>query len=47
MHIFNVPLQALDGFLMVALTDGTITYLSESIHKHLGLFQVSVQQCAS
>jgi len=35
-------LQALDGFMMVALLDGTIVYLSESVHKHLGLFQVSI-----
>ena len=32
--------QSLDGFLLVAMGDGTITYISESIHKHLGLFQV-------
>jgi hypothetical protein len=33
-------LQALDGFLLVASSDGTIVYLSESIHHHLGIFQV-------
>ena len=31
--------EALDGFVMVALSDGMIVYISESIHKHLGLFQ--------
>ena len=25
--------------MLVTLADGTIIYLSESIHKHLGLFQ--------
>lgn len=31
--------EALDGFLMVTQVDGTIVFLSESIHKHMGLFQ--------
>ncbi len=31
--------QALDGFILVALSDGTVEYVSENIHKHLGLFQ--------
>ena len=35
-------LQDLDGLMMVALLDGTIVYLSESVHKHLGPFQVSI-----
>ena len=38
-------MQALDGFLMVTQLDGTIIFLSESIHKHLGLFQVCVCLC--
>ena len=33
-------LQALDGFLLVASSEGTIVYLSESVHHHLGIFQV-------
>ncbi len=33
------PLQALDGFVLVTLLDGTVVYVSENIHKHLGLFQ--------
>ena len=39
--IINVTFapQSLDGFLLVILSDGTIVYLSESIHKHMGLFQ--------
>jgi hypothetical protein len=37
-------LQALDGFLMVTQIDGTIVFLSESIHKHMGLFQVNNQK---
>ena len=32
--------QSLDGFLMVVTGEGTIIYISENIHKHLGLFQV-------
>jgi len=32
--------EALDGFVLVALGDGTIVYVSENIHKYLGLFQV-------
>ena len=36
-----LSLQALDGFLMVTQVDGTIVFLSESIHKHMGLFQVN------
>ena len=31
--------QALDGFILTALSDGTVVYLSDNIHKHLGLFQ--------
>ena len=38
--LFAVKLQSLDGFVLVTLGDGTVIYLSESIHKHLGLFQV-------
>ena len=32
--------QALDGFMMVIQIDGTVVFLSDSIHKYLGLFQV-------
>ena len=32
--------EALDGFVMVLFSDGTIVYLSENIHKYLGLPQV-------
>ncbi len=35
------PLQSLDGFLMTCTGDGTIVFLSDTIHKHLGLFQVA------
>jgi PAS domain-containing protein len=31
--------ESLDGFIIAILGDGTILYVSESIHKHLGLFQ--------
>ena len=34
--------EALDGFVLVLLGDGTIVYLSENVHKYLGLFQVCV-----
>jgi hypothetical protein len=37
---YDPHVQALDGFLLVASSDGTIVYLSESIHHHLGIFQV-------
>ena len=39
-----VSLQAMDGFLVVLLSDGSIVYLSESIQKHMGLFQVGLSQ---
>ena len=32
--------EALDGFVLVLLGDGTIVYLSENIQKYLGLPQV-------
>ena len=32
--------EALDGFVLVLLGDGTIVYLSDNIHKYLGLSQV-------
>ena len=32
--------EALDGFILVVLGDGTIVYVSDNIHKYLGLFQV-------
>ena len=32
--------EALDGFVLVLLGDGTIAYLSDNIHKYLGLSQV-------
>ena len=32
--------EALDGFVVVLLGDGTIVYLSENIQKYLGLSQV-------
>lgn len=35
----ELMIEAMDGFLIVLLSDGSIIYLSESIHKHLGLFQ--------
>ena len=38
--------QALDGFLLVLSSDGVVIYTSESIHHHLGLFQVSTGQTA-
>ncbi|XP_065894666.1 hypoxia-inducible factor 1-alpha-like [Dysidea avara] len=31
--------EALDGFILVVLGDGTIVYVSDNIHKYLGLFQ--------
>ncbi|XP_011403284.1 PREDICTED: hypoxia-inducible factor 1-alpha-like [Amphimedon queenslandica] len=31
--------ESLDGFLMVTGGDGSLIFISESIHKHLGLFQ--------
>ena len=33
--------EALDGFVLVVLGDGTIVYVSDNIHKYLGLFQVN------
>jgi hypothetical protein len=35
----ELMIEAMDGFLMVLLSDGSIVYLSESIQKHMGLFQ--------
>ena len=34
--------EALDGFVLVLLGDGTIAYLSENIQKYLGLPQVRI-----
>ena len=34
--------EALDGFVLVLLRDGTIVYLSENIQKYLGLSQVQI-----
>ena len=34
--------EALDGFVVVLLGDGTIVYLSENIQKYLGLSQVQI-----
>ena len=38
--IQDLMTEALDGFVLVLLGDGTIVYLSDNIHKYLGLFQV-------
>ena len=37
----DLMIEALDGFVLVLLFDGTIIYLSENVHKYLGLFQVA------
>ncbi len=34
-------LKALDGFVMLLDGDGEMLYLSDNVHKHLGLTQVS------
>ena len=33
--------ETLDGYVLVVLGDGTIVYVSDNIHKYLGLFQVN------
>ena len=47
LSLFLLLLQSLDGFLMVIGGDGSIVYISESIHKHLGLFQVIISSSLS
>ena len=42
LSLFLLLLQSLDGFLTVIGGDGSLVYISESIHKHLGLFQVII-----
>ncbi len=40
-----LSLQALDGFLLVLSSDGVVIYISESVHHHLGIFQVCMYVC--
>ena len=43
----DLMIEALDGFVLVLLFDGTIIYLSENVNKYLGLFQVRMYMCVS
>uniref|UniRef100_A0A182FL36 Uncharacterized protein n=1 Tax=Anopheles albimanus TaxID=7167 RepID=A0A182FL36_ANOAL len=37
-----VPLQALDGFLLVLSVDGDVTYVSENVSDYLGIAQIDI-----
>ncbi len=46
MFYLIISLQALDGFVLVVTSDGTILYSTENISSHLGFHQVDlVHRC--